>query len=149
MGNGTTDMARILVAEDNDLVANTIQTMLRGGGHEVVLAVRADRAVRAFTMQPFDLVFCDLHMRGTNGLDLAHELRWLSPDTFLVLMTGGPRGTKDVAPVDAALLRSWRSAGRAQVIAKPFRREQVLGLVRDHAPQPPAQRDAPGRGGDT
>jgi CheY-like chemotaxis protein len=41
-------MARILVAEDDLLVGDTVQTMLRSGGYEVVLARNGDEAIRIF-----------------------------------------------------------------------------------------------------
>lgn len=142
-------MARILVAERNGLVANTIETMLRSGGHEVVLAGRADEAIRAFTAQPFELVLCDLQMRGTDGLDLAQEFRGLSPDVVLILMTGGPPGSNGTARLDPQLLQSWQIAGTAKLIAKPIRTDEILALVRGHlAAKAPAERDAPGRDSD-
>jgi CheY-like chemotaxis protein len=48
-------MACILVAEDDGQVADVVQTMLRSGGYEVVLAGNGDEAVRIFGEQPFDL----------------------------------------------------------------------------------------------
>jgi CheY-like chemotaxis protein len=87
-------MARILVAEDDLLVGDTVQTMLRSGGYEVVLARNGDEAIRIFGEQKFDLVLCDVHMPGKDGLEVTEEIRRLSPDIPIVSMTGSyPRDT--------------------------------------------------------
>ena len=66
-------MARILVAEDDGPVADVVQTMLRSGGYEVVLAKNGDEAIRIFREQDFDLVLCDVHMPGKDGLEVTEE----------------------------------------------------------------------------
>lgn len=129
---GDDPMARILLAESNELVALTIQMMLLSCSHEVVLARGAEEALRAFETQAFDLVFCDLHMKGEDGGELALVLRGLSADTRLILMTGGaPTGDNRDAHLDMSFLRTCRDAGKTTMLAKPFRMDQIDTLVRD------------------
>lgn len=125
-------MARILLIEGNELVARTLQAMLLVAGHEVVLAGLADEALSSVQAQSFDLVFCDLHMQGRAGRDLALKLRELPADTRLILTTGGPPSGEDRdAHLDASFLQTCRDAVKTVVLAKPFRIEQIHTLVRD------------------
>jgi len=101
-------MARILVAEDDELVANVVLAMLRSGGYEVVLAKNGTEAVRIFGEQQFDLVLCDVHMPGKDGLEVTEEIRRAAPDMPIVSMTGSyPRDTGG-AHLDPAFLNAGR-----------------------------------------
>ena len=81
-------MARVLVIEDDLAVGDTMQGMLRSGGHEVVLALRGDEGLRLFQEQGFDLILCDVHMPGKDGFEVIEEVRRCSPDTPIISMTG-------------------------------------------------------------
>ncbi|HEV8715686.1 MAG TPA: response regulator [Candidatus Binatia bacterium] len=123
-------MARILVAEDDLLVADTVQTMLRSGGYEVILVRNGDEAVRMFREQDFDLVLCDVHMPGKDGLEATEEIRRLSPGVPIVSMTGSyPRHTGG-AHLDPAFLNATKRVGATRVLAKPFRAHELLAIVR-------------------
>ena len=124
-------MARILVAEDDLLVADTVQTILRTGGHEVVLANRGDEAIRLFREQTFDLVLCDVHMPGKDGLEVIDEIRQSSPHIPVVSMTGSyPRATGG-AHLDPSFLRASLKVGASKMIAKPFRSHEILAVVQE------------------
>jgi CheY-like chemotaxis protein len=124
-------MARILVAEDDELVANVVLTMLRSGGYEVVLAKNGAEAVRIFGEQQFDLVLCDVHMPGKDGLEVTEEIRRAAPDMPIVSMTGSyPRDTGG-AHLDPAFLNAAKKVGATRVLAKPFRAYELLALVQD------------------
>ncbi|HZF35696.1 MAG TPA: response regulator [Candidatus Angelobacter sp.] len=122
-------MARILMAEDDGLVADAVQTMLRSGGHDVILASHGEEAIRLFREQAFDLVLSDVHMPGKDGLEVTEEIRRLSPDIPIVSMTGSyPRDTGG-AHLDPAFLIASKKVGATRVIAKPFRAREILALV--------------------
>ena len=128
---GTPTMARILVAEDDLLVADTVQTMLRSGGHEVVLANRGDEAIRLFREQIFELVLCDVHMPGKDGLEVIDEIRQSSPHIPVVSMTGSYPRASGGAHLDPAFLKASKKVGATKVLAKPFRAHELLAIVRD------------------
>ena len=64
-------MTRILVADDHDLVRETIAAFLEGEGFEdVMMAASLDEAISiADSTVSFDLVLVDYDMPGMNGLD--------------------------------------------------------------------------------
>jgi CheY-like chemotaxis protein len=122
-------MARILLAEDDLLVADAVQTMLRSGGHEVVLAKRGDEAIRLFREQTFDLVLCDVHMPGKDGLEVTEEIRRSSPHIPIVSMTGSYPRDSGGAHLDPAFLNASKKVGATRVLAKPFRVHDLLAVV--------------------
>ena len=62
-------MARILVADDHDLVRETIAAYLEAEGFEaVLLASDVDHALGLVATAPFDLILADYDMPGMDGL---------------------------------------------------------------------------------
>lgn len=111
---------RILVAEDNKSIQDVVSRFLDFMGFEVALAGNGVEALSLFLANPFDLVLTDLEMPVMDGWRLTHCIKERSPNTPVVLMTGGDRETvwKKVegGPVDS-------------VIFKPFRLEDLQRTV--------------------
>jgi len=123
-------MARILVIDDDRLVRGTIQGMLAADGHECVLATDGEDGVRQFRAERFDLVLCDIFMPRKDGLETIREIRRLSASVPIVAMTGSyarATGGNRLAP---GFLEPSTQAGATKTIAKPFRLEELLGIVR-------------------
>jgi CheY-like chemotaxis protein/ribonuclease BN (tRNA processing enzyme) len=66
---------RILVAEDDDGVAETLKSVLEDDGYEVRRARDGLQAVDLITEASFDLVLLDLEMPGMNGFDVCRAVR--------------------------------------------------------------------------
>jgi CheY-like chemotaxis protein len=80
---------RILVVDDNAAVLRTMQVQLEGLGQLVWTAESADAALKVLEEHgPFDIVFTDLGMPGTNGWELAEAIKARAPYTQVVLVTG-------------------------------------------------------------
>ena len=62
------DPARILIADDEDGLRWVLEKGLRQAGYEVTAVRDGDEALRVFSEAPFDLVFLDIRMPGTDGL---------------------------------------------------------------------------------
>ncbi|WP_194776968.1 response regulator transcription factor [Pararhodonellum marinum] len=78
---------RILIVEDEVMVAEEIKMSLEDLGHEVVgMVMNGDKALNALTMFNPDLALLDIHIKGSlNGIDLARLIRknHLIPFVFL------------------------------------------------------------------
>ena len=124
---------RILVAEDNKALQGVVSSLLDFMGFEVALAGNGVEALSLFLENSFDLVLTDLEMPIMDGWSLTHCIKERSPNTPVVLMTGGDRETvrKKVGrgPVDS-------------VIFKPFRLEDLQRTVQGAL----ASRDRENRG---
>jgi CheY-like chemotaxis protein len=120
--------ARVLVIDDERSVRELLVDILQSAGH--VPLVAADGASGLAMLErvgPLDLALIDLGLPGMSGWDLAARMRAKRPALPLVLITGwGDR--LDPAELDRSGIR--------EVIAKPFRTEQVLRVVTDLAPTP-------------
>src|SRR5438128_4066274 len=84
---------RILVVDDDPMVATTVQRVLRPEGYEVDVALGGQEALeRARAHQP-DLVVLDLMMPGIDGLEVCRQLR--ATGTLPILMLTARSGTAD------------------------------------------------------
>ena len=109
----TTTGARILVVDDDSLVLRAVVAQLTF--HEYVVTACEDgaRALAILEHEAFDLVFCDLMMRGMTGmaLDAALRARGSANADRLVFMTGGAFTAEGQIFV---------RANAARVVDKPF-----------------------------
>ncbi len=83
---------RVLVAEDEALVALSVADMLEAEGHAVDLAFDGAEALdTARRLGPaLDVLVTDLNMRGLRGEDLIRVLRAERPSLPVVVVTGSP-----------------------------------------------------------
>lgn len=84
---------RILAAEDNEDVLETLALLLRMGGHEVETAVNGRVALEKIRSSRPDVALLDIGMPAMTGYEVAREVRreaW-GTDMLLVAMTGWGR----------------------------------------------------------
>src|SRR5262245_43555042 len=115
-----TPSARVLIADDEDSLRWVLEKGLRQAGYEVTAVKDGSSALRAFQEEPFDLVFLDVRMPGTDGLTALGRLRELRPEAAIVVMTA--HGTMDTAI--QAMQR-----GAYDYLAKPFDLDEVVLLA--------------------
>lgn len=84
---GAPASARILVVEDEHLVALDILKVLARMGHHPVVAHSGEEAIRRGTATPFDLVLMDVKLRGPmDGIEAARMIR-ASHDVPIIYLT--------------------------------------------------------------
>jgi PAS domain S-box-containing protein len=81
---------RVLVVDDEPLVASLLQRMLQPL-HDVAIATSGPEALRAIEEVPFDAIVCDVMMPGMTGMELYATLRQRDEAlaSRMVFMTGG------------------------------------------------------------
>jgi ATP-dependent Lon protease len=98
---------RILVAEDDALVARTLSMSLAVDGHKVEVAQDGQQALAMFEAGDYDLVITDFKMDKMDGLELAEAIKKRAPSKPVILLTayveaiGGKMG--EVSNVDLLL----------------------------------------------
>lgn len=104
---------RILLVEDEEMVARTSITLLTKLSHEVRHAADGLAGWEAFRGRPdqFDLIIADLNMPGLNGIDLIARIRETSSNVRVIAMSGR---------VTEANLRTLEKLHVNQILAKPF-----------------------------
>ncbi len=90
-------MARVLVVDDEQLVAATLRRLLQG--QRVTLTQSGAEAIELFCQGAFDVMFCDLAMPGISGPDVWFAVRERARglEERIVFMTGGAFTTRDQA----------------------------------------------------
>ena len=83
----TTSM-RILLADDEPVLAELVSMVLRYSGHKVRMTSDGAAALAAYEQEAFDLIITDLWMPKLNGLDLAKTVKAKNPGQKIVLLTG-------------------------------------------------------------
>src|SRR5918996_523848 len=114
--------ARILIADDEPSVRDSVGYALRQEGFDVILAVDGDDAERKLgNDEPeFDLLILDIMMPGRSGLDLCRDVRARSPVPIILL-------TAKDAEVDKVV---GLEVGADDYVTKPFSVRELLGRVR-------------------
>jgi PAS domain S-box-containing protein len=113
---------RILVVDDDTLVAKALSRLL-AEHHEVVALTSADEAlVRLRGGERFDLIFCDLMMPVTTGVEFYERLSVLSLDQAerTIFITGG-------AFTDAS--RKFLETTANERLEKPFDQHKLRAIV--------------------
>jgi DNA-binding NtrC family response regulator len=78
---------RILVVDDEPGWLNVLEQALKEWGHEVAKAKNGFVAVEKVKNEDFDLILTDFKMKGKDGLSVLKEVKTISPDTEIILMT--------------------------------------------------------------
>lgn len=110
---------RILVAEDDPDVRETVVSVLEHAGYDVIAEPTGDAALlRLIEPDGFSLLLTDIRMPGSlNGWALAERAKAIHPQLHVIYMTG----YSTTAP---------RKPGLGPMLPKPWRPEQLLDCVR-------------------
>ena len=111
---------RILVVDDEPMVATSCRRILAADGDEVETAGSGHEGLSLALSEHFDLVMADLKMPDLDGMELVRTLRKRRPETAIIIITG--YGTVPSA-VEAAKL------GVSDYIEKPFTPQQIREAV--------------------
>ncbi len=116
---------KILVADDDPALLNTVGWILRDKGYEVVAVERADEVMEKLELEEPDLLLLDVMMPKTDGLQLLEQVksdeRWR--DIPVVIISSMPPEDGTVASL---------GLGAADFIPKPFRVRELLARVEAH-----------------
>ena len=80
-------MFHILLAEDDTNLRNVVEKSLRNAGYTVVAVEDGKAAYDRFCSERFDLVITDIMMPYMDGNELTAEIRKLSSDTPILMLT--------------------------------------------------------------
>ena len=107
------DHGRILVVDDNAVIAKCLQFALTNRGFEVEVATNGLEAWNRVQNEQFDLVITDIRMPEMTGIEFCSQLRTLEGYQFtpIVIETGF------AADMDPAV---FQELGIAEMINKPF-----------------------------
>jgi two-component system sensor histidine kinase RpfC len=118
---------RVLVAEDNDIAAKVITTLLAKQGAEVTLVGDGEQALARARDGDFALAFVDLRMPRLDGIELTRALRAAEPPgRRLPIVALTANAAEDVKAECLA-------AGMDDFLGKPVRPQELTDMVSRYA----------------
>jgi len=112
---------KVLVVDDEDILAWSIDTELKGLGAEVTRAGTVRDAILKFQQFSPDVAICDLRLPDGNGLELLKKWHLEQPDMPVILITA--QGAVDSAITALRL-------GAFDYLQKPFDMKDLIVSVR-------------------
>jgi len=116
------DGKRVLLADDEDVIRDTVRDVLTGFGCTVCTASDGACALDLLEKQSFDLVLSDIRMPLKNGYEVFAAAKKANPATPVILTTGFGYDPNH------SIVRA-RREGLAAVLFKPFKVDQLLAEI--------------------
>jgi DNA-binding response OmpR family regulator/HPt (histidine-containing phosphotransfer) domain-containing protein len=112
---------KILVIEDDPLVANTLVAILARQNYAVEVAVDGESGWELLTAYEYDLVILDLTLPHMGGMELCQRLRDRGNQSPVLILTGCNHHHDKIVVLDA---------GADDYMLKPFDPDELLARVR-------------------
>ena len=112
---------RILLAEDDPLIADGVAEALRQSGFVVNAVTGGKAACAALQADPPDILVLDLGLPDMDGLDVLRFSKAHAPDTQVLILTARDSTESKVRGLDA---------GADDYLTKPFARAELLARLR-------------------
>jgi len=80
--------AFILCIDDEEPALQLRRRVLEKAGYRVFTALSGREGIERFRYQPADVVIVDYWMAGMNGLDVAAQIKAMSPKTPIIMLSG-------------------------------------------------------------
>jgi len=79
---------KILLIDDEEEFISTLAERLELRGYLCKTAVDGQSGIQMVANEPFDIAILDLMMPGLNGLDTLRQIKKITPDLPVILLTG-------------------------------------------------------------
>lgn len=113
---------RVLIVEDEAVVADTLRQILSSSGYDTHVAYSAEAALNSLSRWSPDLAILDVMLPKMNGIDLAMELRERLPDCCILLISGQPS-------VEGLLQEARMKGYDFEILAKPVHPTEILDTI--------------------
>jgi len=121
MDNADLNEVTVLVVDDERDVLTVTAKMLSSENFKTLSAANGQEAIEKVRENSPDMVLLDYMMPGMNGLDVLKEIKKLSPETPVVIITG--RGDETTAADSIKL-------GAFEYVSKPLAKDRLIGVVK-------------------
>lgn len=114
---------RFLVIDDDALVRESIQLMLKPTNANVDLAKDGIEGVELFKKNNYDIVITDIIMPEKEGFETINDILKMNNKTKIIAISGGSRnGMGSYLPIAENL-------GAKAILYKPFNEEELLHTI--------------------
>lgn len=114
-------LARIMIADDSELVRSTLRDMLELGKHQVISeAVDGVDTLEKFNSTKPDVLLLDIAMPKKDGVETLIQIMKSNPDAKVIMIT---------AHYDMELIENCIKIGALAYIPKPFNMDDILHAI--------------------
>jgi two-component system cell cycle response regulator CtrA len=110
----------ILLVEDNEVAAKSIELKLQAEGHNVFATDLGEEAIELSSLYDYDIILLDLTLADMNGLDVLRAIRRDKLRTPVIVLTAA----NDVDTKVKAL-----ASGADDFISKPFHKAELMARI--------------------
>jgi DNA-binding NtrC family response regulator len=111
---------RILIVDDEEVLRDVLDAVLRREGFDVVSASSGEEALNLLDSEDVDLVILDIMLPGISGIDTLRAIRISNPQLPVIIITA-------FSSIDGAI--EAMKHGAFHYIPKPFKNEEVVITV--------------------
>ena len=111
---------RILIVDDEEVLRDVLDVMLRREGFECLSAASGEEALNLLESEEVDLVILDVMLPGISGIDTLRAMRISNPTLPVIVITA-------FSSIDGAI--EAMKYGAFHYIPKPFKNEEVILTV--------------------
>ncbi len=111
---------RILIVDDEEVLRDVLEAVLRREGFDVLMAASGEEALSVLDHEDVDCVILDVMLPGISGIDTLRAIRISNPELPVVVITA-------FSSIDGAIEAMKR--GAFHYIPKPFKNEEVVFTV--------------------
>src|SRR6266550_1364069 len=111
---------RVMIVDDEEVLRDVLEVVLRREGFDVVLAESGEQALNMLDGEEVDLIILDVMLPGISGIDTLRAIRISNPTLPVVIITA-------YSSIDGAI--EAMKHGAFHYIPKPFKNEEVVLTV--------------------
>jgi two-component system response regulator PilR (NtrC family) len=111
---------RVLIIDDEEVLRDVMQAVLRREGFDVALAASAEEGLALVETEDIDLVILDIMLPGMDGHEALRNIKEMNPLIPVIIVTA-------YSSIDGAILAM--KNGAFHYIPKPFKNEEVIITV--------------------
>lgn len=115
------DKIKALVVDDKRIIGDLFDFILGYSGHEIRVFQDATKALEAVKKEHFDIAFLDIVMPEKDGVDILAEMKSISPDLPVIMMSGYSVDERRNKAMDL---------GAITCLKKPFEMDDVREIVK-------------------
>jgi CheY-like chemotaxis protein len=125
-GEHVSEMLRVMVVDDEEIIASTVSMIMRLGGFASEFFTNPCEALNSARINAPNLLISDVVMPHMNGIELAIRVKEICPECQVLLFSG--------QAATADLLRTARTHGHEfTLLQKPVHPTELLAAVRERA----------------
>jgi DNA-binding response OmpR family regulator len=114
-------VARVLIVDDDEVVRETLCTILQSYDFDVTCAASVRQALKFISSQNYDVLLTDLHMPGAgDGLTVVSAMRHANPNAVTLLLSAFPEMS---AAANAILMQA------DEILVKPMNIPDLLDTI--------------------